>query len=371
MSKDKTIPTAIVFGAGASCAEGAPLQGSLFRDYFKLQQAENPHIHHEWDRELATFFSDFFGIDVDHGDPSAARFPTFEEVLGVLEIAESQGESFRDWGTSHIVAGTQKPRLPHIRDLLILLITQVLDKTLGGRPAKHHAKLLEELGPAIAQTTFISFNYDILLDNALVDLHRAWDLDYGVNFSNYDTAKDWHRPRRGRSVPLFKLHGSLNWLYCTTCRSVTLTPKEGGVCRLKWEQEACLCSVCETLTVPIVIPPTYFKALSNLHLRQIWDAAERALVCSDRIVFCGYSFPDADIHVRYLLKRVELNRKRPSPLEVFVVNEHAGKTAVARDSERDRYERFFVHKNLVRWTDLSFEQFAATPSLLADRTHWT
>nr|HEX4316494.1 SIR2 family protein [Kofleriaceae bacterium] len=370
MSTIETTPTAIVFGAGASCAEGAPLQGSLFRDYFTLQQAQASNVHHDWDRELATFFSDFFGINVDHGNLTATRFPTFEEVLGVVEIAESQGESFRDWGTSHLVTGAHKPRLQHVRDLLILLIAQVLDKKLGDGPAIHHNKLLAKLGPAIRHTTFISFNYDLLLDNALVDLHRTWDLDYAINFSNYSEDDGWHRPRADRSALLLKLHGSLNWLYCTTCRSVTLTPKEKGVCRLKWEPETCICSACETLAVPIVIPPTYLKALSNLHLRQIWDAAERALLSIDRIIFCGYSFPDADIHVRYLLKRTELNRKRATPLEVFVVNEHAGKTDAARDSERDRYERFFVDKQRVHWTSLSFEEFAANPSLVGDRTCW-
>lgn len=260
--------------------------------------------------------------------------------------------------------------MQHIRDLLILLIAQVLDHKLGDKRAKHHPKLLENLGPGLSSTTFISFNYDILLDNALADLHDTWDLDYRVDFENYD--KDgWHRPRRARSVKLLKLHGSVNWLYCPTCRSVTLTPMEKGICRLKWDPGSCVCSVCETLAVPIIIPPTYFKALSNLHLRTIWDAAERVLSNCNRIVFCGYSFPDADIHVRYLLKRVELNRKGPAPLEVFIVNEHPGKTSAARDSESDRYQRFFRNKSQVHWTALSFEEFAGNPALITDPGRWT
>ena len=46
--------TAIFLGAGASKAEGAPLQGELFRDYFS--SAIFKSSHDDMDRELATFF---------------------------------------------------------------------------------------------------------------------------------------------------------------------------------------------------------------------------------------------------------------------------------------------------------------------------
>jgi hypothetical protein len=211
-------------------------------------------------------------------------------VLGILEIAESQAESFRDWGTSHIVDAQQKPRIQHVRDLLTLMIAEVLAAKVPGVGACHR-KLLGKLGSSLKRTGFISLNYDILIDNALADLYTRWDLDYSVDFTNY-AAGTWSRPRPSKRVGLFKLHGSLNWLYCPTCRTLELTPKEGKICSLKWEPSKCLCPRCGTLAVPIIIPPTYFKALSNLYLREIWHAAERELSECDRIVFCGYSFPD-------------------------------------------------------------------------------
>jgi hypothetical protein len=67
---------------------------------------------------------------------------------------------------------------------------------------------------------------------------------------------------------------------------------------------------------------------------------------------------------------VELNRKGPAPLDVFIVNEHPGKTGAARDSERDRYQRFFRNKSRVHWTALSFEEFAANPALITDPGNW-
>ena len=354
--------TIVFLGAGASCADGAPLQGKLFQDYFlHCNNQPDSCSNHKWDRELATFFHEFFGIDVDDLKSMAhADFPTFEEVLGIIELAISQGESFRYWGTSHTVDAQQKPRLQHIHDVLILLIAEILDHKLRSN-ATHHPQLIRSLWGAgeLRNTSFISLNYDILIDNALLQAQQDYDLDldYGIEFMN--TRSEWKKPRLSKSLRLFKLHGSLNWLYCPTCRAIRITPREKGICRLKWEPAECLCDRCLALAVPIIIPPTYFKALSNLYLRQIWHAAERDLQECARIIFCGYSFPDADVHVRYLLKRIEVNGETTP--DVYIVNEHEGKAQDARAAEQARYMRFFRDKSKVHWTRLSFEEFCKAP----------
>jgi hypothetical protein len=54
------VDTAIFLGSGASKAEGAPLQGELFRDYFSSDLFRNSRD--EMDRELSTFFLKMFRI---------------------------------------------------------------------------------------------------------------------------------------------------------------------------------------------------------------------------------------------------------------------------------------------------------------------
>ena len=49
------------------------------------------------------------------------------------------------------------------------------------------------------------------------------------------------------------------------------------------------------------------------------------------IFFCGYSLPDADIQIKYLLKRAQINRD--SDLHVFVANRAISGT--------EQYDRFF------------------------------
>jgi NAD-dependent SIR2 family protein deacetylase len=361
--RTSSIDTMVVLGAGASAADGAPIQAHLFREFFKHCRAKGPYEStHEWDRELATFFYQFFGINVDDGDLDDVEFPTFEEILGILEIADSQGESFRDLLGPHLIKnGTSQ--LWHIHDVLVFSIAEILHEKLEYDRSTHDAlvKSLED-SDELEHTAFMTFNYDILIDNALLDVVGERRIDYGVEFVN-----QYRRPN-DRAVPLYKLHGSLNWLLCSTCRDIQITPRQKGVLKLKWEPHETICEQCETPRSPIVIPPTFFKVLSNLQLRRIWDSAERDCLRARRLVFCGYSFPDADVHVRYLLKRVE--RKRGQTPEVFIVNHHDRKSTDEVRWEKARYRRFFVEKGNVHYTNVSFEEFSQSPTVIEDRSRW-
>ena len=122
-------------------------------------------------------------------------------------------------------------RLRFIAQHLVFLVAKILHEKLQDR-ATLHRKLIAELHKAnlLSSTLFVSTNYDILIDNALTDAYKYdLDLDYGVNFRNFDRSGDWTRPRLGKSLFLFKPHGSLNWLFCPTCAELEITPKERGL----------------------------------------------------------------------------------------------------------------------------------------------
>ncbi len=123
------------------------------------------------------------------------------------------------------------------------------------------------------------------------------------------------------------------------------------------------CLNCGEVTVPIIVPPTYFKNMSNVFLSTVWNKSEMAIRDSDVIVFCGYSFPEADMHIKYLLKRVQTSRKKDN-LKVIVVNNHSKKRRSIREKEKNRYERF-LGKGVV-YTEYSFEEFAKNPKKIID-----
>ena len=97
--------------------------------------------------------------------------------------------------------------------------------------------------------------------------------------------------------------------------------------------------------------------MNNVFLSGIWNRTDIALRKVDHIIFCGYSFPDADIHIKYLLKRAQTNRD--NKLRFTVINQHPQKTADERTEEIYRYERFLGGG--VDYTKKSFGEFAADP----------
>ena len=80
---------------------------------------------------------------------------------------------------------------------------------------------------------------------------------------------------------------------------------------------------------------------------------------ADLIIFCGYSFPEADIHIKYMLKRVQTSRNN-KPLKIMVVNNHKNKLLSALKKEEKRYKRFLG--NDVIFTNASFQEFAENPN---------
>lgn len=351
--------TAIFLGAGASKAEGAPLQGELFADYFSSPSFRKSRG--KMDRELAAFFSEMFHIDIRRRDIRAVKFPTFEEVLGLTDLAIMRKEAFRHFDIEN--RDRNSGRLRFVAQYLVFLVAKVLHEKLGDR-ARLHRQLVAALRTRnqLLNTVFVSTNYDILIDNALTEEQaNGISLDYGVEFRNFDWPADWKRPVRGSSVSLFKPHGSLNWLFCPTCDELEITPKEKGVVtRLISEYADRRCAECQGVYSPLIVPPTFYKDLNNVFLSSIWNRTDVALRKVKHIVFCGYSFPDADIHIKYLLKRAQTNRD--TPLRVTVVNNHPGKKDTDSQQERERYMRFLG--SAVVYTDKSFQEFVTDPFMV-------
>ena len=101
-----------------------------------------------------------------------------------------------------------------------------------------------------------------------------------------------------------------------------------------------------------------FKNMTNVFVSTVWNEVEKTLRKSDLLIFCGYSFADADIHIKYMIKRVQTSRKK-APLKFMVFNSYEGKREDSKRKEEERYKRFLGEG--VIFTDNSFEEFATDP----------
>jgi len=347
------IEQVIVLGAGASKSDDAPLQIDLFKEFFEYYRENKERLVKPFSEKqeelLVQFFDMFWNIDIENHNNY--QFPTFEECLGVLDLAYIRRESFK---------GVSRDKIKDTRNALIFLIGKVLDDKLRNKPTNNnHRKLIDKLREegTLKKTAFISFNYDILIDNVLNSLRDTDDrlyLDYGIDFIN----EDWEKPDPDNSIFLFKIHGSLNWLYCPTCNKMEHTyDQKEKVYRSICENELCSFKGCAMPLEPVIVPPTYYKDMNNLFIQEIFLKSEEILRNAKKIFFCGYSFPDADIHFKYILKRAELFNQNPP--EVVIINRNPDRkySKKEKNKEENKISRIFKNKKCIKFTNLSFQDF--------------
>lgn len=183
--------------------------------------------------------------------------------------------------------------------------------------------------------TVITTNYDINMDVALYE-QVYWeeaggqpgfatisDVFLGSTFRDpYEDIDAFSNPRA--VAKLFKLHGSLNWLYCPHCSriyvaafgsSVRLLTRRGK--NRDWER-TCHCGYFGL--EPVVIAPSAYQEIANAHLQSIWHRSYFALESAAVWVFAGYSLPSEDVAVRSLLHRAfETQRYQGRRPEIHVV----------------------------------------------------
>jgi NAD-dependent SIR2 family protein deacetylase len=346
--------TTIFLGAGASAAEGAPTQGGVFQRYLLklLEPDEIAGLYTSpWYPQLAipTFFRNMFGIDIYKTAPTSADFPTFEEALGVLELAISRGQGFGELSYRLGDRPTNYPTLHQMRSILIDALTSVLSDCLTSRIGVHEELCSQLRSRGLWDSVaFVTTNYDLFADNALKTARGSESIEYGCAFDEASALTLSDKP-----ISLLKIHGSLDWLACQTCSTVVHAAEED----VRHLEHGLQCKTCRSFIHPLIVPPSFFKQMDNVVLSCVWRAFESLLRKTDHIVFCGYSLPDADIHVKYALKRREVISS--NRLRITVVNEHQGKSDRDRQDEQFRFKRFLSAP--VDYTVLSFEDFAACP----------
>jgi hypothetical protein len=294
----------------------------------------------------------------------------FEEVLGLIDLAAIRGEALRGIPLSAIEGGGLS--LSAVRRSLVLLMADAIRRKVPHEPVQH-ARLVRNLraGDRLNQTSFITTNYDTLIDSAI----EGEALPPGsrgpgsiVEYGFGGLEKRVRLPgREMRSFPLYKVHGSLNWLHCPVCTDLVVTHGADIVGLLLDDPPRARCTHCDGLREPVIVPPTLYKSLSNVYLAVVWNRAASALRDCVELVFCGYSLPDADMHVKYLVKSAQLNRGvATDPIRITLVNNFPTKPESDSQQELERYVRLFG-PDAVSDSHLSFEAFAGDPGTILGR----
>lgn len=221
-------------------------------------------------------------------------------------------------------------------------------------------------------------NYDTCLDDSFAHLFpRNYYLDYSLDLANYDHSDDvdhrdwWVNPREPvlspessepTSIKLIKIHGSLNWKYCDCCNQVLLTPlnkkldlgisEPSGKSRSNTggseSQTHYQCRRDGNAYQTLLVPPSHMKDLSHtIHSRLFIEASEE-LRRASKIVFVGYSLPEADVHVKAIIKK----SIRPQT-EIVVID--------INETEEFRLRYLEISKR-VQFDTIPFEDLVGSPA---------
>jgi hypothetical protein len=286
--KEKIVATVYILGAGTSKAVNpdAPLTNDLLPQALKLLETQ----HNEHAENIRCFIKDyhFYGREQLERD---GELPGIEDIFSQLDYAIADNRP--------LSADYTTEKLRSIRESFVYAICEVLRQSLNDSSDLLNRFLLRiKDGDSI-----ISLNYELMIDNAL-SRNLGKSVDYGIPMRHDDQTET--QQAAANSLPLYKLHGSLNWLYCPRCQEITLTHSEKGVQYIFGngaDASRGTCPQCHSHYEPLIITPTMAKSYANPLLNEIWRKAEDKITTADEIIFAGYSLPSADVYLKCMLKR--------------------------------------------------------------------
>ena len=344
---EREFKTVFFFGAGAS--RGAlkhvilnrkrirpPLNGDFFRvaEVYARAEGKNSAPAKRLARLRRVFTRDL----------PAKGEPTMEEAFSLLYVAKDFPEIYSHGKGPHPVAGERR----EISDFMRLLfpILALLDQ------GNDHQTAYDRLAKIVASgDTFITLNYDTMLDSALQ--RQGWDPKKGYAIGgNASNKVKWQRDNsvdRVLDVKLLKLHGSMNWFVngqVTNLKKV-FTSKPVKITKPRINEISG--------HIRQIAPPIYGKIFEHDHWQNLWTEAFRALCDADVFVVVGCSLIDTDFHLRALLSQVARTRKERNDLFKYAC--FVDKTKVRRKwqavlkgsfSKQIEYSNFekFLHSEL-------------------------
>lgn len=350
--------TVFVLGAGFSVPGEMPVQADIMRSI--VTRASQGKVRGTIEGLFSIFqVEDMVGVPM-------------EDIFTMLDRARNAKET---------LIGFTHDQLEESYKTFMHAITAEFERRLTRFEGAHYrffiTELLQRLVRAREETatpfSLVTLNWDTIPDFMIKKEGTAYDLDidYGCFSWNIDNqqdqkTKDASPGNRPLEVKLLKLHGSLNWLVCTSCGRLFS-------CNSQSDYPPVLhpythrCRFCqETKLENLIITPTLVKNLNQTHLNLIWHNALLEMQAAGRIVFIGYSFPLADFEFRYLLLKAITGRPKVRirvilyPPDELISEE---RERIQRHEVESRYRTFFGARDL-EFKFMDATKFMSDPFLI-------
>jgi hypothetical protein len=307
-----------ILGAGFSAPLGIPLVGNFLEKskdiYFNDSKSFSHFLNVYNEIERLSYSKNYFEIDLHN----------IEEILSLLEMQSGLKDdpTIRDNFTRYIIDVinyftpelTDGPDGSHWTKTIFgnepwnaygLFVSTILNLTFKKVMEKRHVNSIDYefsgQNDKGQQYSVITLNYDLVLENALAYLNKQFSI--GIDFEKkYDGPSGSDK----FSGKLAKLHGSVD------------TGK--------------------------IIPPTWNKTIANNDILGEWSLAYSLLSSANQIRIIGYSLPETDNYIKYLLKTAVAENKHLKNIDVLCLD-NTGEV-------QKRYDTFVTSKLRVRNIDV-------------------
>lgn len=366
MPEDKKNKTVYVLGAGFSAGAEFPMQSDLYdiiKNPFLFSEFENtgaakyiPNLkeHHTRIKEFCR--NAFCETELPQ---------SLEDVFTLLDQTISSNSHFAKYSVDDL----QKIRDSWIR-LIIWFFHFRASKYSQRNDSLYRrfcsAMLKERINAGVRgdPISILSLNWDCLLEDSFYAVLQSSlgvgkaDIDYCVYTTPIDGSP--HTPSTKQkacgifNIKLLKLHGSTTWLRCPNSNHIYTGLGHDSPSYDIYVKELDSPFLARMYPndpelekppklEPYIITPTYTKVFNQPHIQTTWHNAYVELREASRVVFIGYSLPQADYHFRTLLLRsirkdttIELvlhKNDRPPGIEEMGDNQqhfHSGESPVIR-----------------------------------------
>ena len=362
--------TVYILGAGFSMEFGAPSQAKLLEAIFDLENhpkyGKNSNVK-SWIVELDSFMKNALKLSDEQ-----KKYYSLEDIYTPIDKSIFESTSFREYSPLD---------LSNLRDNINKLVMVALRSEIEAN--KRKKKGIEKFSKHIVEqcklrienekldsVSIITTNWDIILDNSIYEIintdpipkgHKfSGVLDYCCYISSLDKNDEKIKPGlyalgKGRyNVKLLKLHGSLNWLQCPKCSRlyVKLYRHFNGAyifdkkycrhCEKNFELEEDKTNILFTN----LITPTFLKNLNNVQNKLVWQNAAIELSEANKVIFIGYSLPQADFEFKQLLSRMIRSNAKIEVVLIEDDNPEKVKGKMDYNTAGYRFRNFFSGREL-------------------------
>jgi len=306
-----------IFGAGASVHAGAPISRELMLKIMEYVETKSSIVQYQC--EQVQWLKDYLQkLEFDEWKDNF-DIEMFCTMLDFLNFDFHIQSSKKDLsGKFAHILGKNAFEVEQVLKIIKILITHILSP-VKIKDEKEILRLFLEKYVKEGDM-LLTFNYDLLLDQALWDA-SLWSPHKGYAVVNNDDIPEEFKKRNSK-ITYLKLHGSVNWIKTLDFYSWEYYDKATGESYFKDVSNL------QNKVIPgwvgnqsgSIFYPTYLKNLDKADIiKKLWAKAFKEIQKAEKVWIIGYSIPDADILAHFLLMNM------PASADIIIINPDAKK----------------------------------------------